>query len=90
MPTFDESGVADYTPVAALGLLAPAGTPKPIVEKLSAAMQKATTQNQEVIDRWNSNGGELKASTPDEFRAFIRTESAKWGEVIRKADIKGE
>ena len=88
VPTFGESGVADYTPVAAIGLLAPAGTPKAIVDRLSAAVQQATTQSQPLIDKFNGYGGELRGTTADEFRAFIKTESAKWGDVIRKANIR--
>jgi tripartite-type tricarboxylate transporter receptor subunit TctC len=87
-PTFAESGVADYTPVALLGLLAPAGTPKAIVERLSAAVQKANTQNQTMIDKYHGYGGELRGTTPDEFRGFIKAESAKWVEMIRKANVR--
>jgi tripartite-type tricarboxylate transporter receptor subunit TctC len=88
VPTFAESGVSDYTPVAAIGLLAPTGTPKAIVDRLSAAVQQATTQSQPLIDKFNGYGGELRGTTPDEFRAFIKVESAKWVDVIRKANIR--
>jgi tripartite-type tricarboxylate transporter receptor subunit TctC len=88
VPTFVESGVPGYSPIAGPGLLAPASTPKAIVERLSAAVQKATGQNQTLIDKWHSNGGELKGSTPGEFHAFIKAESVKWLEVVRKANIK--
>jgi tripartite-type tricarboxylate transporter receptor subunit TctC len=88
VPTFAEAGLPDYSPTAWIGLLAPAGTPRPIVEKLGAAMQKAAAQNPALIEKWRSYGGELKAMTPDEFAAFIRTDSAKWGDAIRKAGIK--
>ena len=88
VPTFAEAGLGDYSPTAWIGLLAPAGTPKPIVDKLSAAMQKATTQNQTLVDKWRSYGGELKAMTPEEFSAFIRSDSAKWAQAIRQASIK--
>ena len=87
-PTFAESGVADYTPVAALGFMAPAGTPKAIVQRLSAAVQQATTQSQPLIDKFNGYGGELRGTSQDEFRAFIKDESAKWVAVIRKANIR--
>jgi tripartite-type tricarboxylate transporter receptor subunit TctC len=87
-PTFAESGVADYTPVAALGLLAPAGTSKAIVEQLSAAVQKATTQNQTLMDRYQGYGGEMRGTTPDAFRSFIKVESAKWIEMIRTANVR--
>lgn len=88
IPTFAESGVADYTPAAALGLLAPSGIPIAMVERLSAAVQKATTQSQPLIDKFNGYGGELRGTTSDELRAFIKTESAKWVDVIRKANIR--
>ena len=88
VPTFAEAGLPDYTPTAWIGLMAPAGTPPAIVEKLSAAMQKATTQNPALIDKWRSYGGELKAMTPSEFSAFIKSDSAKWGQAIRQANIK--
>jgi tripartite-type tricarboxylate transporter receptor subunit TctC len=87
VPTFAEAGIADYGPLAWQGILAPAGTPKAIVDKLSAAMQKAT-QNQQLAEKWRSYGGELKATTPAEFSAFIKTDSAKWGEVTRRAGVK--
>ncbi len=88
VPTFAEAGLPDYTPTAWIGLLAPAGTSPAIVEKLSAAMQKATTQNPALIEKWRSYGGELKAMTPSEFSAFLKTDSAKWGQVVRQANVK--
>jgi tripartite-type tricarboxylate transporter receptor subunit TctC len=88
VPTFAEAGVADYSPTAWIGLLAPAGTPQPIVDKLGAAMQKAAAQNPALIEKWRSYGGELKAMTPTEFAAFIKSDNAKWGAAIRKAGIK--
>ncbi|PIT75181.1 tripartite tricarboxylate transporter substrate binding protein [Limnohabitans sp. JirII-31] len=88
VPTFAEAGLPDYTPTAWIGLFAPAGTPAAIVDKLSAAMQKATTQNQVLADKWRSYGGELKSMTPVEFSAFLKSDSAKWGQAIRHANIK--
>lgn len=88
VPTFAEAGLSDYNPTAWIGLLAPAGTPKPILEKLSAAMQKAATQNPVLVEKWRSYGGELKAMTPDEFAAFMKADNAMWGKAIRAAGIK--
>ena len=88
VPTFAEAGLTDFSPTAWIGLFAPAGTPKPFLDKLSAAMQKATTQNPALIDKWRSYGGELKSMTPEEFTAFIKTDSAMWGQAIRGAGIK--
>ena len=90
IPTFAESGLAGYNPTFFIGLMAPAGTPSPILEKLSAAMKKAVTQNQALIEKWRGNGGELKATTPDEFKTFIKAESAKWADVIRKTNVRIE
>ena len=87
VPTFAEAGIADYAPVAWQGILAPAGTPKAIVEKLSAAMQKAA-QNPQLAEKWHQYGGELKATTPAEFAAFIKADSAQWGQVVRQAGVK--
>lgn len=87
VPTFAEVGIADYAPVAWQGILAPAGTPKAIVEKLSAAMQKAT-HNPQLAEKWHQYGGELKATTPAEFAAFIKADAAQWGQVVRQAGVK--
>lgn len=88
VPTFAEAGLPDYSPTAWIGLFAPAGTPAPIVAKLSDAMQKAAVQNPELMAKWRSYGGELKAQTPSEFSAFLKTDNQLWGQAIRGAGIK--
>ena len=88
IPTFAEAGLPDYAPTAWIGLFAPAGTPAPIIAKLSEAMQKAAAQNPELIARWRSFGGDLKAQTPVEFSAFLKQDDALWGAAIRKAGVK--
>ena len=87
VPTFAEAGLADYAPIAWQGLLAPAGTPQPIVDKLSAAMQKAA-QNPELAEKWRQYGGELRGNTPAEFTAFISADRAMWGKVVKQAGVK--
>jgi tripartite-type tricarboxylate transporter receptor subunit TctC len=87
VPTFAESGLPEYTPIAWQGVLAPAGTPKPILEKLSAAMQKAC-QSPDLARKWRDYGGELRCNTPAEFSAFINADRAMWGKVIREANVK--
>lgn len=87
VPTFAESGLPDYAPIAWQGLLAPAGTPKPILDKLSAAMKKAC-ESKELADKWRSYGGELRCNSPAEFSAFIEADRAMWGRVIRQAKVK--
>jgi tripartite-type tricarboxylate transporter receptor subunit TctC len=86
--TFAEAGLPDYAPTAWIGLFAPAGTPAPIIAKLGEAMQKAAAQNPELISRWRSFGGDLKAQTPAEFSAFLKQDDALWGPAIRKAGVK--
>ena len=88
IPTFAEAGLPDYAPTAWIGLFAPAGTPAPIIAKLGEAMQKAAAQNLELISRWRSFGGDLKAQTPAEFSAFLKQDDALWGPAIRKAGVK--
>ena len=87
-PTFAELGLTEYVPTAWIGLFAPAGTPAPILTKLSDAMQKAAVQNPELIARWRAFGGDLKAQTPAEFSAFLKQDDALWGPAIRKAGVK--
>jgi tripartite-type tricarboxylate transporter receptor subunit TctC len=88
VPTFAEAGVSDYAPTAWIGVFAPAGTPKPILDKLSAAMEKATTQNPVLIEKWRSYGGELKAMKPEQFAEFIRQDSEMWAKAIRSTGIQ--
>jgi len=88
VPTFAEAGLPDYSPTAWIGLFAPAGTPTPVVAKLSDAMQKATAQNPELMAKWRSYGGELKGQTSAEFAAFLKQDDALWGPAIRKAGVK--
>lgn len=88
VPTFAEAGLPDYSPTAWIGLFAPAGTPPAIVNKLGDAMQKAASQNPELMAKWRSYGGELKAMTPADFTAFLKQDYALWGAAIKHAGIK--
>ncbi len=88
VPTFAEAGLTQYSPTAWIGLFAPAGTPKSIADKLAEAMQKATTQNPGLIEKWQSYGGELKAMTPEGFAAFLKEDNALWGQAIARTGIK--
>lgn len=87
VPTFAEQGLPDYTPIAWQGVLAPAGTPPAILEKLSAAMRKVC-QSPDLAKKWRDYGGELRCNTPAEFTAFINTDRAMWGKVIQAAGVK--
>jgi tripartite-type tricarboxylate transporter receptor subunit TctC len=69
------------------GFFARAGTPKPIVDKLNAALV-ADLKRPETTERFKALGVVTQWDTPDEFRAFITTQSEKWGKVIRAAGIE--
>jgi tripartite-type tricarboxylate transporter receptor subunit TctC len=81
VPTVAESGVAGYEMTAWWGLLAPANLPKPILQKLSAAVQQATKSP--AMTQLRALGIELSYMDSDNFGKFIATESTKWGQVVR-------
>ncbi|MDN8618832.1 Bug family tripartite tricarboxylate transporter substrate binding protein [Variovorax ginsengisoli] len=89
VPTFQELGFTDYDASTWFGLLAPAGTPKPILEKLASACA-TVARRPEVIQRYQEYGGEPVGSTPAEFSAYIQAERAKWVPVVRRSGIKLE
>jgi tripartite-type tricarboxylate transporter receptor subunit TctC len=86
-PTFTELGIKDFAPVAWQGLLAPAGTPKAVIDRLAAAM-KQVPENAQLAKRWTDYGGELICNSPAEFDAFIRKDRAMWGRVIKEAGVR--
>lgn len=86
-PTFGELGINGFAPVAWQGLLAPAGTPRPVIDRLAAAM-KLVPGNAELAKKWNQYGGELVCNSPAEFEAFIREDRAMWGQVIKQAGVR--
>jgi tripartite-type tricarboxylate transporter receptor subunit TctC len=89
VPTFAEQGVKDQEADTLTGIVAPAGTPKEIVEKLSREIAKAAAQP-DVKERLAALGFTPVANTPDEFTARIKQEMEKWGKVVRDAKLKIE
>jgi tripartite-type tricarboxylate transporter receptor subunit TctC len=89
VPTFDESGLPGFEAVLHYGLLAPAGTPPEIVDKLSVALVKLVA-DPEVQKRIHMEGGDPLTSTPAEYAADIASEEKKWGGLVRKLDLKVE
>jgi tripartite-type tricarboxylate transporter receptor subunit TctC len=89
VPTFAEAGLPGYESVGWFGVVAPAGTPAPIVAKLNAGIVEAL-QDPDIRQRALSAGAIPASSTPDGFGAMIRAEIAKWGKVIAEAGIKPE
>jgi tripartite-type tricarboxylate transporter receptor subunit TctC len=86
VPTAIESGV-DYEAVGWFGLMAPAGTPPAIVERLSAEVAKAMA-TPAIRDRALNQGATPVGDKPAEFEKFVRSEIAKWNGIIKKAGIK--
>ena len=89
LPTVAESGLPGYEAVGWFGLLAPAATPKPVVDKLSADANRALADS-EVRSRMQALGADPSGNTPEEFARFIREDQAKWGKLMREAGIKPE
>ena len=87
LPTVAESGFPGFQSTAWVGLLAPAGTPRPVIERLHAAVLEVMALP-ETRERLAAFGGEVTTSTPEEFAAHIRSEMARLGKVVRDANIK--
>ncbi len=86
VPTVAEQGVAAYDVRSWAGLLAPAGTPRPIIDRLNAELLKAL-QVPAVRSRLEEMGGEARGSTPEEMRAMVAAETQKWTQVVADAKI---
>lgn len=82
LPTIAEAGLPGYESLGWYGILAPAGTPKPIVATLNAALQKVLA-DPDFQKRAIAAGTEPKGGTPEEFAAYIKAELGKWGKVVR-------
>lgn len=89
IPTIAESGVPGFDASFWFGIVAPAATPKAIVQKLSAEINEILKQPA-VRDRFKSSGVEVAGSTPEEMAAQIQADMPRWTEIQRKAGIKPE
>ncbi|WP_156381174.1 MULTISPECIES: tripartite tricarboxylate transporter substrate binding protein [Aminobacter] len=87
VPTIAESGVPGYETYTWNALFAPAGTPKEVVDRLNASANKAMT-DPEVIEKMNGFSAKIVGSTPDELAAHVKAELAKWGPVVKDANIQ--
>lgn len=87
VPTVAESGYPGFEANTWYGLLAPAGTPAPIVARLNAEVNRALAAK-EVRERLASEGGETLGGSPAQFAAFLASEHAKWGRVVRESGAK--
>ena len=89
VPTFDEAGLQNYDVTAWAGLVAPAGTPAHIVEKLAAAAAKAVN-SASFREHVTKSGGTIVAGSPAEFEAHLKSERARWKKVITDSGIRLE
>jgi tripartite-type tricarboxylate transporter receptor subunit TctC len=89
VPTIDEAGVPGFEAVIWLGIVAPAGTPKPIVDKLNAAINQ-TIARPEIVAAWEKQGANPMTMSPAEFDAFLRKDIEKWAQVAKFSGAIGQ
>lgn len=89
LPTLAEQGIRGVEVVAWYGILAPAATPRPVIDKLNAAIAEALRQP-DMIKRLRADGSDAVSSTPDEFRALLISDREKWSKLVKQAGIKPE
>jgi len=86
VPTLDEAGVKGYEAATFTGIFAPAGTPRPIVDRLATALQKAM-RNEGVRERYRAMGVEVIDMSPADFNTYVRADYEKWLKVAREGNI---
>ena len=89
VPTISEAGVPGYEALNWWGLLAPAGTPAPIIERLHKALE-AAQDSPEIQQQFEKEGAATRKMSSAEFGAFIESEMNKWQRVVKEAGIKAE
>jgi tripartite-type tricarboxylate transporter receptor subunit TctC len=89
LPTMIEAGVPGYAVTQWHGILAPRGTPRPVIERLHREIVKAV-QQPDVANRLATDGTEGIASTPEQFAAHLKSEREQWSKVAKVANIRGD
>mgnify|MGYP003344757831 CR=1 FL=1 len=89
LPTMQEAGVAGYEVAGWYGVLAPAKTPRPIIEKLNKEIVRIL-HSSDIQSKLAADGSEPVGNTPEQFGAHIKSEVAKWAKVVREANIRAE
>jgi tripartite-type tricarboxylate transporter receptor subunit TctC len=89
LPTLVEAGVAGYELTVWFGLVAPAGTPREVIQKLNAEVLKILAMA-DVRERFLAQGVEPLGSTPEQFGEHIKAQMAKWDKVVRDAGVQAE
>jgi len=88
VPTVAEQGVAEFEVRSWTALLAPAGTPRPVVERLNAQVRAALRENSVRTRLEEATGGDVRASTPQEMQATIAADLKRWGQLVKEAKIQ--
>jgi tripartite-type tricarboxylate transporter receptor subunit TctC len=89
VPTVAEAGLPGFEVTTWYGILAPAGTPRPVIARLNGELVKVM-HSPEMKERLGAIGTDAVTSTPEEFAAYLRAEITKWGDVIRKANLRAD
>ncbi|MGZ8203095.1 MAG: tripartite tricarboxylate transporter substrate-binding protein, partial [Burkholderiales bacterium] len=89
LPTIAETGVPGYEASLWWGIVAPAKTPKPVIDRLNAEIHKAMA-SPEMKKLYTEFGAEPSPTTPEAFTAMVKKEIAKWSKVVKDANIKPE
>jgi len=89
IPTIAEAGVPGYDAVQWFGILAPAGTPRPVIDRVHRDSVRVL-QSADIKERLQADGADPVASTPEEFAAFLRSETTKWAKVVKAVGIQPE
>jgi tripartite-type tricarboxylate transporter receptor subunit TctC len=89
IPTVAEAALPGFEAVLHYGIVAPAGTPRPVVDGLNAAMRTALS-SPEVLARLDTDGAEAFPSTPEQYAADIDREETKWSEIVRRSGARAE
>ena len=87
VPTLDEAGVKGFESYNWLGMIAPAGTPDSVVAKLNQAVNEALKNDKSLRQMIESSGGQIMGGTPQAYGKYLEAERAKWGPVIKNANI---
>ena len=89
VPTLQEAGVPGYELAAWQGVIAPAGTPRPVVDKLNANIVQLLREP-ETIARLTGDGGQIITSTPDQFASYIKSEIGRFAKIVKDSGAKVE
>ena len=89
VPTMVEAGLPGFDASLYYGLAAPAGTPRPVIDKLNKALRDALASD-EVESNWALDGTEITPGTPEDYAAFIDKDEKKWSQLVKASGVEQE